>query len=205
VKFLSLIVGFFKKLNFVFLNVFKNNLIHPGSIMIFGKGEVISEGGLRIKARGVIDLFTGILKFSNNVWVNHDVEFASSLLIEIGSGTTIQKRTTINGNVFIGRGCIIAPNVFISSGSHVFKKYPGLSIREQEPRVALEGRSNEFDKAIHIWDDVWLGIYVVIMPGVIIGNGVVVGAKSVVTKSLANGKVFAGIPAQQISNRDFLK
>ena len=169
--------------------------------MIFGKGVVISEGGLRIKARGMIDLSTGILKFSNDVWVNHDVEFAPSSLIEIGSGTTIQKRTTINGNVSIGRGCIIAPNVFISSGTHIFKEYPELSIREQEARVALEGRTNEFDKRIHIGDDVWLGINVVIMPGVTIGNGVVVGANSVVTKNIGNNEIVVGIPAKKISVR----
>lgn len=200
-KILSLVVGFYKKLYFVFLNVFKSNLIHPSSVMIFGKGVVISEGGLRIKARGMIDLSTGILKFSNDVWVNHDVEFAPSSLIEIGSGTTIQKRTTINGNVSIGRGCIIAPNVFISSGTHIFKEYPELSIREQEARVALEGRTNEFDKRIHIGDDVWLGINVVIMPGVTIGNGVVVGANSVVTKNIGNNEIVVGIPAKKISVR----
>lgn len=201
-KVISLVVGFYKKLYFVFSNFFKNNLIHPSSVMIFGEGVVISEGRLRIKARGMIDLSTGTLRFSNNVWVNHDVEFVPSALIEIGSGTTIQKRTTINGNVSIGKGCVIAPNVFISSGTHIFKEYPGLSIREQEARVALEGRANEFDKAIHIGDDVWLGINVVIMPGVSIGNGVVVGANSVVTKNIDDNEIVAGIPAKKIYVRD---
>jgi acetyltransferase-like isoleucine patch superfamily enzyme len=201
VKFLNLIVGFYKKLYIVFLNIFKNNLIHPSSVVIFGDGEFISERGLRIKARGGIDLSTGTLKFSNNVWVNHDVEFAPSSLIEIGSGTTIQKRTTINGNVSIGRGCIIAPNVFISSGTHIFKEYPELSIREQEAKVINEGRQDEFDKAIRIGDDVWLGVNVVIMPGVSIGNGVVIGANSVVTKNIGNNEIAVGIPAKKISVR----
>ena len=200
-KFLNLIVGFYKKLYIVFLNIFKNNLIHPSSVVIFGDGEFISERGLRIKARGVIDLSTGTLKFSNNVWVNYDVEFSPNSLIEIGAGTTIQKRTTIIGNVTIGEGCIIAPNVFISSGTHIFKEYPELPIREQEAKVIKEGRKKEFDNGVSIGDDVWLGINVVIMPGVEIGNGVVVGANSVVTKSIGNNEVVAGIPAQRISNR----
>ncbi|WP_172842144.1 acyltransferase [Bradyrhizobium lablabi] len=52
-----------------------------------------------------------------------------------------------------------------------------------------------------IEDDVWLGVHVVVMPGVTIGRGCVVGANSVVTRSLPPYSVAAGVPAREIRKR----
>jgi acetyltransferase-like isoleucine patch superfamily enzyme len=49
-----------------------------------------------------------------------------------------------------------------------------------------------------IADDVWLGLNVIVLKGVAIGGGTVVGAGSIVTKSLPAGVVAAGRPAAVI-------
>lgn len=52
--------------------------------------------------------------------------------------------------------------------------------------------------AVNIEDDVWLGTNVVVLKGTSIGKGTVVGANSVVTKSLPKNVVAGGHPATVI-------
>lgn len=51
---------------------------------------------------------------------------------------------------------------------------------------------------IEIGDNVNIGMNVIILPGVKIGNNCVIGAGAVVTKSVPNNTIVAGIPAKQI-------
>jgi acetyltransferase-like isoleucine patch superfamily enzyme len=74
----------------------------------------------------------GEINLEEGVWLAHDVEMETSSRVSIGAGTTVQRRAAINGTVSIGEGCIIAPNVFVSSGIHPFRQYPERPIREQE-------------------------------------------------------------------------
>ena len=53
-------------------------------------------------------------------------------------------------------------------------------------------------KPISIGDNVWIASNVVVLPGVCIGEGVVVGAGSVVTKDVAPHTIVAGNPAKVI-------
>lgn len=50
-------------------------------------------------------------------------------------------------------------------------------------------------------DGVWIGVNWYIGPGVVIGNDAVIGANSVVTKSIPPGCVAAGIPARVIREK----
>jgi acetyltransferase-like isoleucine patch superfamily enzyme len=60
-------------------------------------------------------------------------------------------------------------------------------------------------KPISIGDNVFIGMDSIIMPGVKIGNNVVVAAGSVVTKSIPDGLVVAGVPAVAIEKFEKLK
>ena len=54
------------------------------------------------------------------------------------------------------------------------------------------------DDCVEICDDVWLGINVTVLKGVTIGTGTLVGAGSIVTRSLPSNVIAAGIPARVI-------
>lgn len=142
------------------------------------------------------------LELDQNVWMGSDVEMEVVGGIRIGCGTTIQRRSTINGAVTVGNSCIFAPNVFISSGTHPFRDLPWLAIRDQEKRIrAAKGSLQSIHKPVVIQDDCWLGINVVVCPGVKIGKGSVVGANSVVVSDIPPYSVYAGVPAKEIGKR----
>ena len=54
---------------------------------------------------------------------------------------------------------------------------------------------------IIIGNDVWIGYEAVIMSGVTIGDGAIIGARSVVTKDIPPYTIVGGVPARQIRRR----
>ncbi len=144
----------------------------------------------------------GRIEIDNNVWISTSVEMETNTLLQIREKTTIQRRSTINGTTRIGRSCILAPNVFISSGTHPFREFAHLPIREQEKRMqSTDPLNNALDRPIWVQDDCWLGTNAVICPGVTIGKGSIVGANSVVTHDITPYSVVAGCPARKIGER----
>ena len=56
----------------------------------------------------------------------------------------------------------------------------------------------QYDSPITIGDDCWFGGSVIVLPGVTIGDNVVVGAGAVVTKDVPSNVMVAGNPARVI-------
>ena len=177
--------------------------VNPSSCFVDGVAPVRIGTGSAVGARCRFEVGgDGRIEIDERVWIAGDVEFETSGKVEIGTGTTIQRRCTVNGDVRIGAGCIFAPNVFVSSGTHPFRLFPELPIREQERRqAAADVASAGASRAIWIQDDCWLGVNVVVCPGVVIGKGSVVGANAVVTRDIRPYSVVAGAPARPIGNR----
>ena len=88
-------------------------------------------------------------------------------------------KVKIGDNVFIG------PNVNIYAATHPIDK---------------ERRNQNLEKGVpvNIGNSVWIGGNVTILPGVSIGDNTVIGAGSVVTKSLPANVVAAGNPCKVI-------
>ena len=95
------------------------------------------------------------------------------------------------GYISIGSNTLIASQVSIVGGDHIYDK-AGAFIRSFE----VEKK----DKVI-IGRDCWIGHGVIIMAGVNIGDGAIVAAGSVVTKSIPSCSIFGGIPARYIKKR----
>lgn len=94
-------------------------------------------------------------------------------------------------NVILGNYVIIAPQLAILGGDHIYNT-PGTPI-------IFSGRS-EVKKTI-IQDDVWIGYRVIINSGVIIGKGAVIASGSVVTKNVPPYTIVGGNPAKVIKLR----
>lgn len=91
----------------------------------------------------------------------------------------------LNG-IEIGQNFLFAPGVKLISSNH------DLANKEIVERA----------DPIIIGDNVWLGANVIILPATKLGNNVVVGAGSVVTKSFPDNVVIAGNPARVIKSND---
>ena len=110
--------------------------------------------------------------------------------------------SSIMGSTRLGRSCILAPNVFVSSGTHPFRSFPELPIRRQEALVTQDpALAALLDRPVWIQDDCWLGANVVVCPGVVIGRGSVIGANAVVLQDVPPYSVVAGVPAQVVGKR----
>ena len=183
--------------------IIKGVRIHPSALLNGDESRFKLSKGAKIGARCQLDNKSiGMIGCGEHVWVSSDVEMETVTTLYVGEGTTIQRRCTINGSVRIGAGCIFAPNVFISSGTHPFRDIPHLPIRVQEKKIiSLRGSLAHLDRPIWIQDDCWLGINVVVCPGVTVGKGSVVGANAVVTQDVTPYSIVAGVPAKVIGRR----
>ena len=67
-------------------------------------------------------------------------------------------------------------------------------------KTKFQGRRDHLGiaKEVRIGDDVWIGGNCTILPGVTIGNRVVVAAGAVVTKDIPDDSLVAGVPAKVI-------
>lgn len=83
----------------------------------------------------------------------------------------------------IGDNCQMAPNVAIYTAGHPV--YP-----------ATRDSGYEYGKKVKIGNSVWLGGNTVVCPGVTIGDNVVIGAGSVVTKDIPDWSIAAGNPCK---------
>jgi acetyltransferase-like isoleucine patch superfamily enzyme len=177
--------------------------INPTAILMgHGWSYRIGRGTIVGPRSRLITGTAGRLSLGNEVWISSDVEIETNSAIRISDGASLQRRCSIIGTVEIGKGCIISPNVFISSGTHPFRFMPHLPIREQEAFLAKDPqKAREFDKPVRIEDDCWIGVNAFVSPGVTIGKGAVVGANAVVTEDVPPYTVVAGVPARVIGQR----
>lgn len=100
-------------------------------------------------------------------------------------------RLSGGSHIKIGKGCLISQFCSLVAANHLINRQTPI---QQNP-------CDRHKVNIDIGDDVWLGAGVAIMPAVVIGKGAVVGANSVVTKSIPEYEIWAGSPAGKIGER----
>jgi len=111
--------------------------------------------------------------------------------IEIGRGTEIGERCRISivNSLIIGEDTLISPNVYITDCDHAYE--------EISVPIMKQGIVNS-NYRVRIEKHVYVGINVVIVGNITIGQGSVIGANSVVTRSIPEYCVAVGAPAQII-------
>ncbi len=117
---------------------------------------------------------------------------------------SFMKQNVFMSNVSIGKFCCIADGLTVGLNEHPFREFSS---------YRMNGITSPFyNKVQHgggvfvppptiVGNDVWIGQDVVIKGGVKIGNGAVIGARSVVTKDIPPYAVAAGAPAKVIKYR----
>ena len=88
--------------------------------------------------------------------------------------------------VYIGKKVVVSQGTHIVTGSHDYT----------DPKFCL------FTRPVTIGDHAWIAAEVFICPGVKIGEGAVVGARSVVVKDVPAWRVCAGDPCKVLKERE---
>lgn len=102
-------------------------------------------------------------------------------------------------SIEIGDNVLMASHVFISDNSHgSYKGDDNDSNPNTPPTERCYGMA-----PIKIGNNVWIGEGVIVMPGVTIGDGCVIGAHSIVNKSIPDNSVAVGTPAKVIKQYNF--
>ena len=130
-----------------------------------------------------------IRKCGKNVNIEHGAVISSKLSIGDNSGVGID--CICGGEVTIGNDVMMGPECVIISRNHAFA--------DTEIPMRLQGYQDP--KPCKIGNDVWIGRRVMIMPGVTIGNGVIIAAGAVVTKDVPDYAIVGGVPAKIIKKR----
>ena len=95
-------------------------------------------------------------------------------------------------HIYVGDYTMFGPNVTVATAGHP---------------ILPELRENmyQYNFPVHIGKNCWIGAGVVIVPGITIGDNVVIGAGSVVTKDLPSNVVAVGNPCKvlrEVNERD---
>lgn len=107
--------------------------------------------------------------------------------LEVGDWATLGPEVLVYnlGNITIGASTVISQGAHLCAGTHDYTK-------PEFPLLKLP---------IHIGDEVWIAAEAFVGPGVTVGKGAVLGARAVVMKSVAAGKVAVGNPARMLRKK----
>lgn len=162
--------------------------------------KVITPAGVKVFCEGPVRLI-GPLTISKD--------------IKIGAFTYIRGPAGIKDIQKIGRYCSIAPGLVAGEASHPKTwlstspfQYSGTKFKFSNfhkdfkfVRRTLEADASREKVAPIIGNDVWIGSNVVLLNGVTVGDGSIIGAGAVVTKSVDPYSIVAGVPAKVIGTR----
>lgn len=122
-----------------------------------------------------------------NVMIRPSAQFTYPWKIKIGDNSWIGDEVVLYslGEIEIGKNSVISQRSYLCTGSHNYDSV-GFDI---------------YSKNIVINNFCWLATDVYVAPGVEIGEGTIVGARSSVFKNLPAMKVCVGAPAKPIKDR----
>ena len=164
--------------------------------------------GLASRLRRIFYSLLGV-KFEGRCWLraieiprgHRDIRIADRVQLDRGvvllvSGeSTGAEKITIGRTAYLNRATMIDASERIEIGANAMIG-PFCYITDHDHKA---GSADELiAKPTRIGERVWLGAHVSVLKGVTIGDGSVVGAGSVVTKSLPAGVVAVGNPARVI-------
>ena len=192
------------------LGLWMRRKCYPRLFASCGRGLIV---GRNATLRG-----TGKIRIGKNVAMDENVVLdarGDEAEIVIGDGTLISRNTIIrsrNGKVVIGAGsdiganCILATDSRLEVGNQVLVAAFSYLIAGgnhviDDPTTPIIEQGFQSRGGIVIEDDVWLGSHAAAMDGVTVGSGAVIGAHSLVNKSLPGRCVAWGVPARKQRER----
>jgi acetyltransferase-like isoleucine patch superfamily enzyme len=164
------------------------SLVHANHRREWLLGSVINRIPFAQRRTRLYAKFGGVqFEDVDNSLILRGVEMLDPDKISIGRGSVINRKVLLDGRggLEIGREVGVAERSVLLTGAHSFD---------------LDGIGD------HVWrtrieDKVFINIGAMVMPGVIVGEGAVIAAGSIVTKDVEPWTIVAGVPAKKIGER----
>lgn len=177
--------------------IFNNNTIHKShGDGFFKTDDFKSIGTSVILERGVMVFHPENIEIGNNVYVGHNTILKGYYknTMKIGDHTWIGQNSFFHsaGGLIIGKAVGVGPMVKILTAQH---EYSG------NLEIPVMFKNLNFKQVI-LEDGCDVGIGSIILPGVTVGEGAIIGAGSVVTRSIEPYTIVAGVPAKIIKCRE---
>ncbi|AST06076.1 hypothetical protein AF2641_03870 [Anoxybacillus flavithermus] len=192
------IIKFFSKLNGNLLRGFylqRKNISIGDNFKVRGFPHIYNCKGSSITIGNNVTLLSSPV--SNAVGINHKTIIRTlfpSAKIVIGSNVGISGATILaSSQIIIGDNVNIGANVTILDSD----------LHPINPYERKKNSINVVKKPVFIEDNVWIGMNSIVLKGVTIGKNSIVGAGSVVTKSIPPNCIAAGNPARVIQKLNY--
>lgn len=152
----------------------------------------MNDGLINLGQRHIRSFFASMFlaKSGVNIDIQKYTRFSHSC--ELGNNSGIGEGSRLYGKILIGDDVMMGPQCWIYTQNHEFR-YLDKPMRQQGPQR---------EEPVVIGNDVWIGGRVTILPGVHVGNGVIIGAGAVVSKDVPDYAIVAGNPARILKYRN---
>lgn len=155
-----------------------------GRICVHNKGSILIGSNVRVNSSSKYNIIGGDTR--TNFIINENSFFKVGNNVGISNSTFVCRvGITIEDDVLIGGGCKIYDNDFHSLDIEIRKMY------FKNNQIDLECKAME----IRLCKGAWICGHSIILKGVTVGENSIVGAGSVVTKSIPSNEIWAGNPA----------
>lgn len=164
-----------------------NFRLTAGAVLAYGYNEIASKLPFHFLRRAYLRLYLGGMGEKSHVQMS--CRFLHGRKVFLGKRNVINFACLLDGRRFAirtGNDVSIGPEAAILTLGH-------------DPQSAtFADRGGD----VVIGDKVWIGFRAIILPGVTIGEGAVVAAGAVVTRSVEPFSIVGGAPARKIGERN---
>lgn len=144
------------------------------------------------------NFYAGRLLWLEAVQIHQNKKYNPQIVIKDNVAINDFVHIAATNYVEIGNNVLMASNIYISDHNH--GAYQGKE--QSSPASPPNERIVTSEQKVIIGDNVWLGEGVIVLPGVEIEQGCIIGAGSVVTKSIPAYSVAVGNPIKIIKKYD---
>lgn len=152
----------------------------------------MNDGLINLGQRHIRSFFASMFLAKSGVNIDIQKYTRFSHFCELGNNSGIGEGSRLYGKVLIGDDVMMGPQCWIYTQNHEFR-YLDRPMRQQGPQR---------EEPVVIGNDVWIGSRVTILPGVHVGNGVIIGAGAVVSKDVPDYAIVGGNPARILKYRN---
>lgn len=159
----------------------------------------LPESGVKWGGVPIGDFSRRFRRFTYSKWTGKNLPKSVNIEkgVSIADDTLLGERSGIGKNSIISKYVTIGDNVMIGPYLLCYTQNHAFDLMD----VPMIDQGFSEAKPIVIGNDVWIGARVIVLPGVTIGDGCIIGAGAVVTKSIPPYSIAGGSPARVIKSR----